>query len=68
MMASVEIDIRSCDRSPACPARRVCPEGAIAPEAGGSYPGANGYVVDEDKCAGCGVCAGVCPRGAVRMS
>jgi Fe-S-cluster-containing hydrogenase component 2 len=29
----------------------------------GSYE----YVVDEDKCIGCGVCAGICPCGVWEM-
>jgi Fe-S-cluster-containing hydrogenase component 2 len=66
--ASVYIENRSCDRSPGCPARRICPQGAIVPMAGGAYPGANGYIVEEDKCAGCGLCVRVCPGGAVRLS
>jgi Fe-S-cluster-containing hydrogenase component 2 len=67
-MASIHIDNRSCDRSPGCPARRVCPFGAIVPVAGGPYPGANGYTVDDDRCAGCGDCVRVCAGGAVRLS
>jgi Fe-S-cluster-containing hydrogenase component 2 len=66
-MASVSIDIPSCDRSPGCPARRSCRLGAIVPIPGGSYPGANGYTIDEEKCAGCGTCAMYCPGGAVRV-
>ncbi|MHB1342501.1 MAG: ATP-binding protein [Coriobacteriia bacterium] len=61
------IDAASCDRSPGCPARRVCPKGAIVPIPGGMYPGANGYSVIEELCAGCGVCARVCPGGAVTL-
>lgn len=64
-MSVVHIDARSCDRSPGCPSRRVCPKGAIVPIEGGPYPGANGYRVIEDKCAGCGVCVRVCAGGAV---
>lgn len=67
-MTTVRIDNAACDRSPGCPARRVCPRGAIVPVAGGSYPGANGYTVLEDKCSGCGVCARVCAGGAVHLS
>lgn len=66
-MSTVRIEVASCDRSPGCPARRVCPKGAIIPVAGGPYPGANGYTVIDDKCAGCGVCARVCAGGAVRL-
>lgn len=64
-MPTIRIDTAACDRSPGCPARRVCPKGAIVPVAGGAYPGAQGYTVIEELCAGCGVCAQYCPGGAV---
>jgi Fe-S-cluster-containing hydrogenase component 2 len=64
---TVSIDSATCDRSPACPARRVCPKGAIVPVSGGVYPGSNGYTVIEDLCVGCGICARVCPGGAVNL-
>ena len=66
-MSIAVVDIPSCDRSPGCPARRVCPQGAIVPVVGGPYPGANGYTVIEDKCTGCGVCMRVCHGGAISM-
>jgi len=66
-VSNVKIDAASCDRSPGCPARRVCPRGAIQPIPGGSYPGANGYFVDESRCTGCAICARFCPGGAVRI-
>lgn len=66
-MSRIRIEDASCDRSAACPARRVCPKGAIVPLGGGSYPGANGYVVLQERCAGCGVCVRVCPSGAVTL-
>ncbi|HZL06973.1 MAG TPA: 4Fe-4S binding protein [Coriobacteriia bacterium] len=65
MTASVETG--ACDRSPHCPARRVCPRGAIVPKTGGAYPGANGYRVLADRCTGCGVCVRACPGRAVSM-
>ncbi|MBI5231739.1 MAG: 4Fe-4S binding protein [Coriobacteriales bacterium] len=64
-MALINIDTQRCDRSPACPAVRVCPRGAIRPVAGGGYPGANGYEVVQELCSGCGICARACPGGAV---
>ena len=66
-MRTVTIDASTCDRSPACPARRACPRGAIVPIAGGAYPGSKGYVIDADRCTGCAVCALNCPGGAVRV-
>lgn len=66
-MMTAAIDIARCDRSPGCPAKRVCPRGAIIPVPGGSYPGAEGYTVDASRCTGCGVCVRVCPMGAVTM-
>jgi Fe-S-cluster-containing hydrogenase component 2 len=67
-MAIVRIDNTACDRSPGCPARMVCPRGAIVPVEGGHYPGANGYTVLAEKCSGCGVCARACAGGAVCLS
>jgi Fe-S-cluster-containing hydrogenase component 2 len=66
-MPAVRIENDSCDRAPGCPARRVCPRGAIVPIEGGAYPGANGYHVLEERCTGCGVCARVCAGGAVTL-
>jgi Fe-S-cluster-containing hydrogenase component 2 len=63
----ITIDADMCDRSPACPARRVCPRGAIKPLPGGRYPGSSGYVVDSDRCTACGVCIRACPGGAVHL-
>lgn len=39
----------------------ICPQGAISRNEGGN--GVFGYVVDEDRCIGCGFCAGACPCG-----
>jgi Fe-S-cluster-containing hydrogenase component 2 len=61
------IDPERCDRSPGCPARRVCPRGAIQPILGGDRPGAKGYEVDSARCTGCGVCLRFCPTGALTM-
>ena len=42
----------------------TCYWGAISrKELGGVF----GYVVDEDKCIGCGFCAGICPTGVWEM-
>jgi Fe-S-cluster-containing hydrogenase component 2 len=66
-MAAIRIDNSRCDRSPGCPAARVCPNGAIVPSDGGSYRGANGYTIIDEKCSGCGICARACVGGAVRL-
>jgi heterodisulfide reductase subunit A-like polyferredoxin len=45
---------------------KSCPENAISRNtavAGGGYE----YVVDADKCIGCGICAGICPSGIWAM-
>lgn len=66
-MYLAKIDAALCDRSPTCPVRRHCPTGAVIPREGGSYPGAAGWIVDEDRCTGCGVCVRACPMRAVTM-
>lgn len=66
------IDKNRCDRSPFCPARRVCPANAIVTEGAvdqafaffGPRPS---YSINEDQCAGCGVCVSKCPMGAINM-
>ncbi len=60
-MPTVNIDQSRCDRQPGCPARVVCPKGAIVAQNGR-------YTVLESKCTGCGVCMRVCPMGAVDFS
>lgn len=60
-MAVVTIDQSRCDRSPACPARRSCPVGAIVATQ-------NGYVVREELCTGCGACMRVCPMRAITFA
>ncbi|MCE5203607.1 MAG: 4Fe-4S binding protein [Actinomycetia bacterium] len=68
-MRTYQIDPVTCDGSPHCPARRVCPKNAIVPVSPkGYYRGAVKYTVDESQCAGCGMCARVCPTGAVTVS
>ncbi len=64
-MTTYHIDLSICDRSPGCPARRACPQGAIVPVEGGAYPGGAGYTVIEERCTGCGACMRACPARAV---
>jgi Fe-S-cluster-containing hydrogenase component 2 len=59
------IDAAACDRSPACPARRVCPRGAVQRLADGPFVGS--YGVNADLCTACGVCVSACPARAVSM-
>ena len=61
MSQQVIIELSSCDASPYCPARRVCPRNAIVPVPGG-------YTIDQDKCTACGVCIRACPMGAVKLT
>lgn len=59
-----------CDKSPACPVKRMCPKQAVIREKTGGIGGFFGFgplAIDTDKCTGCGVCMQYCPRGAVRM-
>lgn len=59
------IDPARCDRSPGCPVRRVCPQGAVYRLESGGRPGA--WAIDPALCSGCGSCVRVCPTGAVTM-
>ena len=61
-MPLVAISENRCDNSPFCPSRRVCPSGAIVPNANGTA-----YTVIEAKCTGCGACMRVCPMGAIQF-
>jgi Fe-S-cluster-containing hydrogenase component 2 len=70
---TAEVKKELCDQSPACPAKRICPEGAITQESssgGGlmNFLGGGPAVVDEEKCTSCGRCVSACPMGAIAMS
>ena len=56
-----------CDKSPACPAMRLCPQKAISQKGGGGFFGGGISVVDKTKCTGCGVCMRYCPKRAISM-
>lgn len=51
-----------CDKSPFCPAKRVCPVNAIYRD-GFTKP----FKVDAEICIGCGKCIDVCPQRAIIM-
>jgi len=54
-----------CDSSIFCAASRSCPKGAIKRIRKGLF---NVEIsVDEDLCAGCGICVNYCPHGAIEM-
>lgn len=55
------VDPERCDRSPGCPAKRVCPAQAIEREEGGEPYFVNSY------CQGCGICLTYCPKKAIKM-
>lgn len=65
-MLQAVIEKTACDRSPGCPAARVCPRGAVVRRQDGPYAGT--WTVDAERCTGCGMCVRVCPAGAVSMS
>jgi Fe-S-cluster-containing hydrogenase component 2 len=50
-----------CPQNHACPALRSCPQQAL------SQKGFSAPVVDTEKCIDCGLCAQVCPMGALSM-
>ena len=60
------IDPVACDRSPGCPAIRVCPVQAISHEKNGMFT-YGPSVVDTDKCTGCSICLNFCPGQAIKM-
>ena len=64
-MKKAVIDTSSCDKSPFCPVKRVCPVNAVTQE--GSFFRSGVPVIDSEKCIGCGKCVKVCPMRAVKM-
>lgn len=63
------INPKVCDQSPACPARRSCPQKAITQDGKGvwGFMGGGTASVDPEKCTGCGLCVKYCPTGAIKM-
>ena len=62
-MKKAIIDSNACDRSPFCPAKRVCPVTAITQKS--PY---ESYSVNEELCIGCNKCVRVCPMDAITMN
>jgi len=56
----IVIDERRCPQNHPCPARRICPVGAIT-QNGFDLP-----EVDEKKCIKCKKCVMYCPMGAIQ--
>lgn len=61
MTKKAYIDSETCDKSPFCPAKRICPVKAITQKLG------KVSIVDEEKCIGCGKCLNFCPGNAITM-
>ena len=61
-MKKAIISETACDKSPFCPAKRVCPVNAISRK-GFTRP----FNVDAETCIGCGKCIKVCPQRAIIM-
>ena len=63
-----KLKINRCDRSPLCPAKKICPLNAITQKRRGflnlfaDYP-----EIDQGECMGCGICVDACLRGAIYM-
>ncbi len=55
------IDPGKCDRSPGCPAKKVCPADAIEQEDYDDPYFVNSY------CQGCGKCVELCPQKAIKL-
>ena len=57
-----------CDKSPLCPAKRICPLDAITQKKKGFLKLSADYPeIDQSKCMGCGICVDACPHGAIYM-
>lgn len=65
-MKKAYIDPTRCDKSPFCPAKRVCPVKAISQDGQGLFGGGISKV-DPEKCIGCGKCVNNCPGKAISM-
>lgn len=64
-MKKVKLNSELCDSRPFCPARVICPAGAIEYNKTGIFSGI--ISVNEEKCVGCGKCVSRCPHGALKL-
>jgi Fe-S-cluster-containing hydrogenase component 2 len=64
-MKKAYLNTSSCDKSPFCGAKRVCPTGAISFEKEGLFSGK--VAIDQEKCIGCSKCVLSCPHNAISM-
>ena len=58
---AINIDKTKCPQDHKCPAMSECPVGALSQE-GNEAP-----KIDADLCIECGMCASVCPMGALHF-
>jgi len=63
-MKKATVSAASCDGSPMCAVKRVCPVKAVSQKHGILGGTAE---IDSAKCVGCGKCVVVCPHHAVRL-
>lgn len=64
-MKKATVNDRSCDKSPFCGAKRVCPTDAIKFVKEGLFSGK--IEIDHEKCIGCSKCIAACPHNAISM-
>ncbi|MGE5678286.1 MAG: 4Fe-4S binding protein [Pseudomonadota bacterium] len=64
-MKKAAVNGKSCDKSPFCGAKRVCPAGAIKFIKEGLFSGK--IEIDREKCIGCSKCVAACPHNAISM-
>ena len=60
------INANNCDNSFLCPAKRVCPTGAITQKTKW-FILTEKTEIDQETCIGCGKCVNACPHRAIRM-
>jgi len=58
----IKIIPQRCPQDHICPAAQACPKGALTQD------GLQAPVLHEKDCVDCGLCAEVCPKGAIVKS